>query len=121
MVWRALLKRREGDDDTARRLFRSAQSRLGRLKSMPGESYFDAVCAFHEQGGDLGAALTVRDQELQMITGKGRLTHEARCRLKRCRLLAQMGLPLEEDRRAAREAAGKLRHPEKYLEELDRL
>jgi hypothetical protein len=49
------------------------------------------------------------------------LTHEARCRLKRCRLLVQMGLPAEEDLRAARAAAAKLRHPEKYVEEIDRL
>ncbi|HKI36837.1 MAG TPA: hypothetical protein VKA46_33605 [Gemmataceae bacterium] len=121
LAWRALLERRDGNEDTARRLFRAATSRAARLKAVPGESYYDALCAYHEQGGDPGAALTTRDQELTTIAGKGRLTHETRCRLKRCRLLAQMGLPLDEDLRAAREVAGKLRQPEKYLEEVDRL
>jgi hypothetical protein len=120
LAWRALLERRDGNEDAARRVFRAATARLARLKAVPGESYYDALCAYHEQGGDLGAALTVRDQELKAVAGKGRLAHEARCRLKRCRLLAQMGLPLDEDR-AARETAAKLRHPEKYIEEIDRL
>lgn len=121
LAWRALLERRGGNEDTARRLFRAATSRAARLKAVPGESYYDALCAYHEQGGEPGAALTARDQELKGIAGKGRLTHEARCRLKRCRLLAQMGLPLEDDLRAARAAAAKLRHPEKFLEEIERL
>jgi hypothetical protein len=121
LAWRALLERRAGNEDTARRLFRAATSRAARLKAVPGESYYDALCAYHEQGGESGAALTVRDQELKTLAGKGRLTHETRCRLKRCRLLAQMGLPLEDDLRAAREAAAKLRHPEQYFEEIDRL
>jgi hypothetical protein len=121
LAWRALLERRAGDEELARRLFRAATSRVARLRAMPGEPYYDAVCAYHEACGEPGAALTARDHELKAIAGKGRLTHETRCRLKRCRLLAQMGLPLEEDLRAAREVAGKLRHPEKYLVELDSL
>jgi hypothetical protein len=121
LAWRALLERRGGHEDVARRLFRAAVSRAARLKAVPGESFYDALAAYHEQGGEPGAALTVRDQELKGIAGKGRWTHEARCRLKRCRLLAQMGLPLADDLRAAREAAAQLRHPEKYVEEIDRL
>jgi hypothetical protein len=121
LAWKALLERRAGNEDAARRLCRAAASRVARLKAVPGESYYDALAAFHEQGGDPGEALTVRDQELKRIAGKGRLAHEARCRVARCRLLAQTGLPLEDDLRAAREAAGKLRHPEKFLEEIDRI
>jgi hypothetical protein len=121
LAWRAVLERRAGNEDAARRLLRGATSRAARLKAVPGEPYYDALCAYHEQGGEPGAALTVRDQELTAVAGKGRLTHEVRCRLKRCRLLAEMGLPLEDDLRAAREAAARLRHPEKYVEEIDRL
>jgi hypothetical protein len=121
LAWRALLERRAGNDEMARRLFRSATSRVARLKAVPGESYYDALCAYHEQGGEPGAALTVRDQELRVIGGMGRLAHETRCRIKRCRLLAQMGLPLEEDLGAARAAAAKLRHPEKYIAEIDKI
>jgi hypothetical protein len=121
LAWRALLERRDGNEPAARRLIRAATARASRLKAVPGESYYDALAAYHEQGGETGAALTVRDQELKAIAGKGRHTHEARCRLKRCRLLAQMGLPLADDLRAAREVALKLRHPEKYVEEIDRL
>jgi hypothetical protein len=121
LAWRALLERRAGNEDTARRLFRAAVSRSARLKAVPGESYYDALCAYHEQCGEPGAALTVRDQELKVIGGKGRLTHETRSRLKRCRLLARMGLPMVDDLRAVGEVAAKLRHPEKYTAEIDRL
>jgi hypothetical protein len=121
LAWQAVLERRAGNESAARRLLRGATARVTRLRAVPGEPYYDALCAFHEHGGDLGAALTVRDQELHAIAGKGRLTHEARCRLKRCRLLRAMGLPADEDLPAAREAAARLRHPEKYLEEIDRV
>ena len=121
LLWRAICARRDGGADEARQLCRQGTAQMARLGQPPGESYYDALCAYHELGGDPGAALTVRDQELKVIAGKGRLTHEARCRLKRCRLLAQMGLPLEEDLRTAREVVAKLRHPEKYVEEIDRL
>ena len=51
----------------------------------------------------------------------GRFAYETRCRLRVCRLRAQLGEPLADDLAAARESARKLRHPEVCLEELDRI
>jgi hypothetical protein len=121
LAWRALLERRGGHEDRAGKLCRAAAVRVGRVKALPGDSYFDALCAYHQQGGEWDSALSVRDQELRALAGKGRLDREARCRVKRCRLLARLGRPLAEELAAARAAAGKLRHPEKYLEELARI
>jgi hypothetical protein len=121
LAWLALLGRRDGREERAGRLFRAAAARVARFKALPGESYYDALCAYHEQGGEWDSALRVRDQELRTLTGKGRLGREARCRLERCRLLARMGRTLGEEVAAARAAAGRLRHPEKYLTELNRI
>ncbi len=57
--------------------------------------------------------------ELAAIRNKGRLDAESRCRLKRCRLLARLGRPLDEEMASAREAAGKLKNPTPRLVELD--
>ena len=55
--------------------------------------------------------LEVRDLKLKRLDGKGQLHDETRCQVKRCRLLAQLGRPLEEDLAAARTAAGRFRDP----------
>ena len=121
LVWQAFLARREGDEETARRRLRQAVTRSGRVKSLPSTSYYNALCAFHELGGELEESLKVRDRELEVLTGKGRTHDECRCRIKRCRLLATMGQPLDAELAAAREVAGKLRDPSPYLAELDRI
>lgn len=121
LVWKAILARRDGDEERARRLLRGARSRVGRVKAFAGEKFYDAWSAYHEQGAEWDAAFKVREVELAAILGKGRLDHEARCRLKRCRLLAKLGQPLDEERQRAREAAHRLKSPQKYLEELDKM
>jgi hypothetical protein len=121
LAWQALLARIGGQEDRARRLARGAASRIARLKSVPAESYFDGLCAYHEKGGELEDALRLRDQELATVVGKDRLLQETRCRIKRCRLLAQMGRLTPEDVIAARTAAARLRHPKKYLADIEGL
>ena len=121
LVWRAVLARRDGDEDAARRLVRQAAGRLVGMRALPSTAFFDAMCAYHEQGGDLAGALRTRERQLETLAGKGRLVHECRARVERCRLLARMGLPLADDLAAAREAAGKLRDPAPHLEELARI
>jgi hypothetical protein len=63
----------------------------------------------------------VRDQELSVIGGKGRLAYETRVRVARCRLRARLGEPVTEDVAAARELARQLRQPEPYHAELERI
>jgi hypothetical protein len=121
LAWQAVLARHDGDEDTARRRVRQAAARLGRLKAQPGQAYYDAVCAYHELGGELEQALEVRGRELNGLLNTGRHHYECRCRLRRCELLARLGRSLEPERTAAREAATKLRDPSRYLAELDRI
>jgi hypothetical protein len=122
-MWQALLARRAGDETKARRQFRRATRRIAQLGMPPDHIYFDAICAYHRQGGETSLALQVRDQELALLVNKGRFAAEVRCRLERCRLLVQLERPLAEELSAARTAAGRLRRPGEPLaliEEIER-
>ncbi len=57
LLWGAILARHDGDEAKARRLLRQAAARKARMRSVLGMSFDDALCAFHEMGGELGAAL----------------------------------------------------------------
>jgi hypothetical protein len=81
----------------------------------------DGFAAYHELGGDLKAALGVRDRELAEITKKGMSHRGCQVRIERCRLLAKAGELTPADLDAVRLSAGQLRTPEWYLEKLDRI
>ncbi len=121
LIWKAILTRIHGDEDQAKRIRHRAISRVKRARSTPGADYYDALCAFHEQGDELDKALLVRERELARISGKGRLHDECQIHLKRCRILAKLGELSEEALQEAREAANRLRDPKPILAELDQL
>jgi hypothetical protein len=121
LAWQALLARRAGEELPAGKLFRRAVSRMARLRRPPTREYFDALCLYHEAGGDPARALRVRDRELATVLDKGQLAYECRVRIQRCRLLRETGELRESDLAAAREAARKLKSPDKQLREIDNL
>jgi hypothetical protein len=121
LLWQALLARRAGDEERGRRLCRRAAARVGRLRMPPDVFYHDALCAFHEQGGGVEAALRAREEELGLLRDKGRFAYECRVHVHRCRLRARLGRLTEADLAAARTAAGKLRDPSPHLAELEDL
>jgi hypothetical protein len=94
---------------------------MARLGKPPDDTYFDAVCGFHEQGGDLEAALAERQRQQQVIAGRGQFATECVNALHRCRLLAKMGQGLEAMAAEVRTVAARLRRPGYYLERLERI
>jgi hypothetical protein len=121
LMWQALLARHAGEEGRAGRLYRQSAGRITRVRMPPDSAWFDAESAFHELGGELGRALLVRDRELDLIGGRGRLAYECRCHVKRCRLRARLGCLSAEHLDAARAAAGRLRQPAAPLAELERI
>jgi hypothetical protein len=121
LLWQALCARRDGLEDQARRLARQGTAQMARLGQPPGESYYDALATFHEMGESHEAAWEVRQRELSTTLGKGQLAYECLVHLKRARLLRTMGRPVEEEVAAVRTAAAKLRAPEWYLDQLERI
>jgi hypothetical protein len=121
LLWRALVSRRAGQEELALRLCRTATARMGRLGAPPGESYYDALGTYYELGGNLSAALKVRERHLAEIRGKGMLATECDAHIQRCRVLARMGRLTAADLAAARAAAARLRAPGHYLGEIERI
>ena len=119
LLWQALAALHAGDAAAARRLYRQSVVGVSRLRMPPEPKYFDAMCAFLEAEGNVEGQLTVRERELATLTDKGRFDAESRCRLKRCRLLARLGRPIEAELAAAREVTNRLRGPRPRLAELD--
>jgi hypothetical protein len=121
VLWKAVWARHAGQIDDARRLCRVGMAQMGRLGKAPDESYFDALCHFHELGGELGEALSVRQRQRAILADRGQLATECLCALQDCRLLAMMGRSLDEAVQVARGKASRLRRPAFYLEKLERI
>jgi hypothetical protein len=121
LLWQALCARREGREEQAKRFSRQGTAQMARLGQPPGESYYDALATFHEMGESAEKAWEVRQRELETTLGKGQLAYECLVRLKRTRLLKKMGQPVEDEVEAVRQTAARLRVPEWYLGELERV
>jgi hypothetical protein len=117
-VWQALVARQAGLESQAQRLSQQARSRIARMGMIPDHIYYDALCAFHLVAHEREAALVVRDAELATLLGWSRLAAETRCRLERCRLLAQLGRLQRDDLDATRAVIHQLRRPQRALAQL---
>jgi hypothetical protein len=119
LMWQAASACRAGDEAAARRLYRLSVARRRRLGRPPGSAYYEAQCAYHALAGNLGQALRARNEQLEGVLGRGLLAYECDVRIKRCRVLAQLGRPGDADLAGAREAARRLRYPEKPLAQIE--
>ncbi len=120
-LWRAVCAQRDKREAEAARLCRQGSALMARLGQPPGESYYDALAAYHELAGEWREAWEVRERELAATAGKGQLAYECQVRLKRVRLARRLGQAAEGEVEAVREAARRLRAPGWYLEELERI
>ncbi len=120
-LWEGLCARRDGRQEQAKRLVRQGTTQMARLGQPPGESFYDALASYHEMNEHIEEAWQVRQRELETTLGKGQLAYECLVRLKRVRLLRQLGQPLDEEVQEVHLAVGRLRAPEWYQEELRRV
>jgi hypothetical protein len=96
-------------------------AQMGRLKKPADEVYFDALCTFHELGGDLDASLEARQHQAALLAGRGQAATECLCALHRVGLLARLGRPVDAAAAEVRAAAARLRKPAFYLDRLERV
>ena len=93
-LWQALLARQAGEEARANLLCSNATKRIARLPATS-SSFYKILGYYHELEGDLVRALAILDRRLEILSQRGRFNDECDCLVKRCRLLAQMGQPLE--------------------------
>jgi hypothetical protein len=119
LLWQALAARHHGNASRAHRLCLAATTQAAKLGAEPSADYYDALSAYHVLGGDTRQALAVRDWQLERLRSKGRLAEECHCRMARCHLLKESGLPLRQDVAEARQVIMQLRDPRPALSELE--
>jgi hypothetical protein len=121
LMWQAVTRRRAGDTAAASRFFRAGLAQARLVSAQLEEGFYAGLCAYHEIGGELDKALQARDRQREGIKDKGQLDQECRVQMERCRLLTLLGRCLEGDLEVARQAARKLKKPEKYLARIEEL
>ena len=120
-LWQAVVARKKGDEERAKRLFRTAVNRAARLEKKPSREHYDALAYFHESGENLDHALEARDKQLAELAGQGRHGYECEVHLKRCELLARLGRLTQQALQRAQEAMQPLKKPATYLARLKKL
>jgi hypothetical protein len=121
LAWQAVAALQRGDREKAQRAYQTATAHMGRIRMPPKRGYFDALEAYHEKLGEFERALAARQAELEAIRGQGRLLDEARVRCKLALWRARLGLLQADDLEQARQAAGKLRKPQRHLNLLQQI
>ena len=120
LFWLAVTERTAGKEKSATSHFHKGIRMLRRVVTR------DMICAdpiakYHELGADYRTALKVRERELAEVAKRGLRHDECDIHVKRCRLLALLNELTPADLDAARQATGKLRVPEGFLNKLDRI
>ena len=121
LLAQALHLQRNGEPDEAARLFAQGIAHYERIAVKPRGGYYHVVSAYYEAIGESERALEYLERELKEEMIIGSAPGIAECRLGRCRLLGRLGLPLEDELAAAREAAQALKKPLRILSKLDRV
>lgn len=110
LMWQALAARWIGEP-TAKRAFLRAKEARGRYGAAAKPGYYVAGVHCLEAEGDLEGAVQLLDEELQEMESSGEFWREATRRVKKCELMAEMGLDWSAEAAAAREVAAKLKNP----------
>lgn len=121
LMWQAVIALQHGEKGGAARFYRSAHSRMGRLKTPPRRDFLDATCAYHELGGNPEKSLELHAQQVQAFVSRGQVYDEFEARLTKLRLLKQLRHDLETDLSETREMIRKFRRPECYLPKIEQL
>jgi hypothetical protein len=117
-AWQAVAAWHAGNRTEAARILQGAIATTRSLGMPPNRGYYEALITYHLAARDLESALRVREDELSTTQNRGRLLYECRLHVERCRLLSALRRLRPADLDAARAAAGKLRKPQRYLDQL---
>jgi hypothetical protein len=121
LAWRALSERYREHREPATRFLRDAAAKQNALQTPPRPGYFAARVAYYDVGEQPAEALHAYDEALAAVSDRGQLLRECRLRVERLKTLVKLERSLEDDLELARACAQKLRFPEKFLTEIDKI
>ncbi|GEM_PF-3149675 len=115
---RALALRKLNREVEALVAFQRAKAKADLMQIPIYRVYYDMMCDFHLEVGEVEAALILREHQLKDVIGKGQPYWEAVFRLAYARLLKQIGRPYAEQVSQIRQLSMKLKKPEVVLDPL---
>jgi hypothetical protein len=120
--WQACLLFLSGDPQEAERLFRLGLGEVRQLERPKNISLWDGACRYYETIGAYDRALLFWDEQVQLMNPKTQSQRDHfEIFLRRCFVLRAMGRLTEADIEQTRQAAQRMRKPEKYLVLVDEL
>ncbi|MCU0499504.1 MAG: hypothetical protein MUF87_19310 [Anaerolineae bacterium] len=120
LAWQATIARRNGDETAAQRHHQQLQSLYHKLRSKPYIAFYDGLSAYYVAGGEMDAAIALRDQQLAWVLECESPYILSECRLRRCALLKQSGRDYQAEHAAALAVATHLIKPDIYQGRLAR-
>lgn len=120
-AWQAFCYLRNGDKlqaDTAYRLCLSVRSQIA---AKPYPAFYDAICAYLELDTQYDESMRMRDKQLGECLESQSPYRITECRLRRYKLLKQMGQPFADEYQLAQQDASQLKKPEFFLKQLEQL
>lgn len=120
-MWQAVYERHAGNEQVAHQRFVSAAGRATNYTGGLNTAYYDAVCAYHELGGELEKALKSRELFLSTLVNTAQYHAECECLLEIIRLRQTLGLLIEEPTQHLETIFGIMKNPSVMREKLERL
>jgi hypothetical protein len=105
--------------EAAQSVYNLLKYRTASLKMVQSEDYYANLVAYQEALGNLEAALTVRNEQLETFNQAGRHYWEAMARIDKIRLLRLLGRDYREEKQSVRQIAQKLKSPEMIIARLE--
>jgi hypothetical protein len=121
LAWLTLAHFHQGNENEAQKNHQLAVHKAGSRKRVLPDGYYEALCAYYEARGEPEQAVAMRQHQYSSIVDKGRNFREYKCLYEICRLLVRAGKPVNEVLSQAKLVAIKLKQPEQYFIELDKL
>ncbi len=121
LLAQALYLLRRGDGSDAAWRFEQGMAHYARIAVKPRGGFYHIVSAYYEEVGDSAKALEYLERDLTEEMMIGSAPGIAESRLGRCRLFGRLGLPIDAELAAAREAARALKKPDRIMSKLERV
>jgi hypothetical protein len=121
LAWRAVSERYRDHREAGTNFLRDAAAKQNALQTPPRPGYFAARIAYYEVGEQAAETLHAYDEALASVSDRGQFLRECRLQTNRLRVLVKLERSLEDDLELARAAARKVRFPEKFLTEIDKI
>jgi hypothetical protein len=95
-MWQAVFERFQGYEKEAQQRYRSAAKRATQYQGGLDRAYFDALCAYHELGGELEKALLSREAWLDSLTNTAHYYDECNCLIDIIRLQTALQMSISD-------------------------